>query len=143
MASNSSNVCRSRRRQGEPKPQKLIVVLDIDQTLVHSTNLKPKINDKGTFTVTDTIRNELLYVYRRPFLDCFLDDLHKMEQNGNIEVATYTAGTKEYADEVLHHIDPEGKIKYRFYRQDCVLDPVNKLLLKDLNQVYQKMMLKK
>ena len=51
-----------------------------------------------------------------------MEDLHAMEKNNIVEIATYTAGTKEYADEVLKHVDPTSRIKYRFYRQDCIFD---------------------
>ena len=55
-----------------------------------------------------------------------------------IEVGTYTAGTQEYADQVLKNIDPNKIIKHKFYRQDCLFDQNGKTLLKDLNFVYKK-----
>jgi len=54
-----------------------------------------------------------------------------------IEVATYTAGTQEYADQVLDQIDPSNTIQYRFYRQDCILNKKEQTLLKDLTFVQQ------
>lgn len=37
------------------------------------------------------------------------------------EIVTFTAGTKDYADEIIdNHLDPEGKyINHRLYRQNC------------------------
>ena len=55
-----------------------------------------------------------------------------------IEIGTYTAGTQEYADEIIKNIDENKIIKHKFYRQDCLFDQNEKSLLKDLNFVYKK-----
>jgi TFIIF-interacting CTD phosphatase-like protein len=55
-----------------------------------------------------------------------------------IEIGTYTAGTQEYADEVLKNIDENNVIKHKFYRQDCLFDKNGKTLIKDINFVYKK-----
>lgn len=68
----------------------------------------------------DSIINQQLFVYRRPYLQAFLGELQKMSDF--IEIAAYTAGTQEYADQVLDKIDPNHTIQYRFYRQDCLFD---------------------
>jgi TFIIF-interacting CTD phosphatase-like protein len=75
-----------------------LVFLDIDQTLVYSSNALPRVLAKN-FEVYDDIKDEQLYVYKRPFLQTFLDELSTMSDF--IEVATYTAGTQEYADQVI------------------------------------------
>lgn len=129
-------VCRSKKRK-VVKPRKLSVVLDIDQTLVFSTN-DPGQHDKADFTVFDNIRGETLYVHKRPYLDYFLEELNKMQAEGLIEVSTYTAGTEDYAEQILARVDPEHQIEFRFNRNDCIMDSVNKTLLKDLTFIYQK-----
>jgi TFIIF-interacting CTD phosphatase-like protein len=70
--------------------------------LVYSTTEAPRVQAKY-FEVHDSIRNEQLFVYKRPFLESFLDDLSQMSDF--IEIGTYTAGTQEYADEILKNID--------------------------------------
>jgi hypothetical protein len=45
-------------------------------------------------------------VYKRPFLMQFLDELKSLQDNGVIDIATYTAATQDYADDVLSVIDP-------------------------------------
>jgi len=117
----SSSTCRSRKRKPATL-EKLLVILDIDQTLVHSTNKESSSSGKSNFTVWDKIRNEQLHVYTRPYLQLFLDELFDMECNKIVEVAIYTAGTQDYADEVLKSIDSKHRIKHRFYRQDCLFD---------------------
>lgn len=80
-----------------------------------------------------------MYVYNRPFLSLFLDELFDLEERGIINLVTYTAGTQEYCDLILEHIDPDHKIKFRLYRQDCLFDQTNKVLLKDLYLVHHKL----
>lgn len=67
----------------------------------------------------------------------FLDELKSLQDNGVIDIATYTAATQDYADDVLSVIDPQGIIKYRFYRHDCSFDYQNKTFVKDLRKVYR------
>jgi TFIIF-interacting CTD phosphatase-like protein len=81
------------------------VVLDIDQTLIYSTNSPPQ-SDEAAFRVYDSIRKEKLHVFKRPYLDLFLDELNYLQDNGIIELAIYTAGTQQYAEDILRHIDP-------------------------------------
>ena len=74
-------------------------------------------------------------MYKRPFLNQFLEELKKLQDNDIIEVATYTAATQDYADDVLNNIDPSGCIRYRFYRHDCQFDSKNSHFVKDLRLV--------
>lgn len=113
--------------------KKLTVILDIDQTLVYSSKVQlNSCSDSDPYTVFDSVGNETLHVYNRPYLNLFLDELFGLDEKGIIQIATYTAGTQEYADLILKQIDPEDRIKHRFYRQDCLFDQTNKILLKDL-----------
>ena len=63
-----------------------------------------------------------------------------MQESGIIEIAVYTAGTQDYADDILSNIDPEGQIKYRFYRHDCEFDKETQTLKKDLRKVQKVVM---
>ncbi len=71
-------------------------MLDLDETLVHYEE-----NDgEGR-------------VNFRPFLDQFLGDMARL-----YEIVIFTAAMQEYADPILNHLDPEGKIiNKRLYRQ--------------------------
>ena len=118
--SPTRRTCSSRKRkQKSTKQEKLLVILDIDQTLIYSTN-KKILGDQKYFTVIDSIINQQLFVYKRPHLQAFLSELQKMSDF--IEIAAYTAGTQEYADQVLDKIDLLKTIQYRFYRQDCIFN---------------------
>ncbi|GKE60195.1 Dullard phosphatase domain containing protein, eukaryotic, partial [Tanacetum coccineum] len=110
------------------------VVLDLDETLIHSTIFRdtsvaitPPIN--YDFLVTFGVK-EAVYVTERPFVDEFLQYL---SQN-NFEVVIFTAGTEEYASPVLDRLDPNGFISHRFYRDSCKLVD-GKYYVKDLSNL--------
>ena len=75
---------------------KYTLVLDMDETLIHYffTNVS------GMFFV-------------RPYCFDFLKELNEL-----YEIVTFTAGTKDYADNILNILDIDNNIiKYRLYRQ--------------------------
>lgn len=56
------------------------------------------------------------YVYKRPYLDQFLDAVCEW-----YDIIVFTAGEKPYADAVLNVIDPKGRVKKRLYKDNCML----------------------
>ena len=63
----------------------------------------------------------------RPYL---VDCLEKLAEY--YEIVVFTAGEKEYADNILDHIDPDNKIfKKRLYRTDCI--EIDNFFIKDLD----------
>ena len=91
---------------------KYTLVLDIDEALVH---------------YFFTIVNETFFV--RPYCFEFLEELNEL-----YEIITFSAGTKDYCDNILNLIDKDNKIiKYRLYRHHCRIFITN--LIKDLNLI--------
>jgi RNA polymerase II subunit A small phosphatase-like protein len=88
---------------------KLHLILDLDNTLVFSS--MNKIEKAKNYAIMDN----KFYVYKRPHLDNFLSTLAQF-----CELIIYTAGTKEYADKIIDHIDKNKFISKRLYRQDCL-----------------------
>lgn len=83
--------------------EKYILVLDLDETLVH-------FKENGKYNTSD---DEKLKV--RPGVSQFL-----MALDPYYHFVVFTAAQKPYADFVIQRIDPEGKyIKARFYRDSC------------------------
>ena len=79
---------------------KYTLVLDMDETLIHYffTNVS------GMFFV-------------RPYCFDFLKELNDL-----YEIVTFTAGTKDYADNILNILDIDNNIiKYRLYRQHTTI----------------------
>ncbi|PWA75110.1 Dullard phosphatase domain, eukaryotic [Artemisia annua] len=88
----------------------------MDETLIHSTLFKedtsvaiaPPIN----YDFLVTFGREVAYVTKRPFVDEFLQYLNQK----NFEVVIFTAGSEEYASQVLDRLDPNGFIRHILYR---------------------------
>jgi len=109
--------------------KKKTLILDLDETLIHSNFENFKNNDKGKlleFTHQNVIYTFELFV--RPGLQDFLHNMSK-----SFEIFIFTASKREYADRVLDHIDPDKKyISHCFYREDCI-GIKDKIFVKDLS----------
>ena len=91
---------------------KYTLVLDMDETLIHYffTHIS------GMFFV-------------RPYCFEFLKELNEL-----YEIVTFTAGTKDYADNILNILDIDNNIiKYRLYRQHTTILGLN--VYKDLSKL--------
>lgn len=108
-------------------PHKKTLVLDLDETLVHSS-FKP-IPD-ADFHIQIELENTIhtVYVRKRPGVDNFLLEVYKI-----YEVVIFTASLAKYADPLLDILDPSGGLKSRLFREGCVQHYGN--YVKDLRQL--------
>ncbi|KAI6105629.1 NIF-domain-containing protein [Pisolithus sp. B1] len=121
------------------------LVLDLDETLIHSTS-KPLSHSTGplgllglgrrnkghTVEVVLGGRHTLYHVYKRPFVDYFLRKV-----SGWYTLVVFTASMQEYADPVIDWLDAgRGILARRFFRESCTLLP-NGSYTKDLSIVEQ------
>ncbi|MBA0839530.1 hypothetical protein Goarm_005242 [Gossypium armourianum] len=107
---------------------KKTIVLDLDETLVHSSpDPPPKMYD---FVVRPSIDGQIMkfYVLKRPGVDSFLEEISKKH-----EVVVFTAGLEQYASQVLDKLDPKGLISYRLYRDSC--KEMEEKMVKDLSEM--------
>lgn len=113
-----------------------LLVLDIDETLVHSdliveqsVELEHMKGKKYDTKVNFPNPNKTVDVYGvrfRPFLLEFIDRMHRI-----FDLAVYTASTRDYADAVVNALDPAGdKFVARLYRENCI--PVNGMNIKNM-----------
>ena len=91
------------------KAKKLILILDLDHTLLHASQFCSKEDlsqheDIYEIFLTIGIRKQVHYVKARPGLTQFLEEIAP-----KFEMYVYTHGTREYALEVLRHLDPKRK----------------------------------
>lgn len=101
------------------------LVLDLDETLVHST-LEPCEDSDFTFPVHFNLREHTIYVRCRPYLKEFLERVASM-----FEIIIFTASQSIYAEQLLNVLDPKRKLfRHRVYRDSCVYVEGN--YLKDL-----------
>ena len=107
-------------------PGKKTLVLDLDETLVHSSFFPVYNYD---FIIKFKAGNNISYtsyVLKRPDLEAFLDFIRD-----RFEVVIFTASVKEYADAVIDTITPWIPQSHRFYRQHCTIS--NGMYIKDLS----------
>ena len=108
---------------------KKTLVLDLDETLIHSAfePFKPKDDIK----LKMKIKNEdyIIHVLKRPYLDEFLKIVTE-----KYEVIIFTASIPDYANPLLDKLDPFKKISYRLFREHCTRTD-NGLFIKDLNKL--------
>ncbi|KAL1565285.1 CTD small phosphatase-like protein 2 isoform X1 [Salvia divinorum] len=102
------------------------LVLDLDETLVHST-LEPCDDADFTFSVNFNLKEHTVYVRCRPHLRDFLERV-----SGIFEIIIFTASQSIYAEQLLNVLDPKRKIfRHRVYRDSCLFVDGN--YLKDLS----------
>ena len=92
---------------------KKTLVLDLDETLVHSSFEYLPDADLTLPVEVQGITQEV-YVRKRPGLDDFLEFVGK-----HYEVGVFTASVIKYADAVLDNIDPQRVVKWRLFRESC------------------------
>jgi len=119
---------------------KLTVVLDVDETLIHSRlsagqqDFRQAEERKESAAAVEefTIQlddGEIVHVNKRPGLDKFLQYASE-----HYELFAYTAGLEEYARPLLDWLDPKGTIfRGRLYRDSCLF--MRGYYLKDLQKL--------
>jgi RNA polymerase II subunit A small phosphatase-like protein len=113
--------------QNKKDLNKITLVLDIDETLIHSS-FSPQQGTEFHFSLSNDISSCDIYVSVRPGVREFIDTLSKY-----YEIVAFTSSSKPYADQVLDYIDPSRKIKYRLYRESCAM--FNNIFVKDLSKL--------
>jgi RNA polymerase II subunit A small phosphatase-like protein len=87
--------------------EKLLLILDIDETLIHAT--KKELNQKVDFKVFD------YNVYKRPFLDDFLNEV-----KDDFLLAIWSSASDDYVEEITKQIIPEEiKLEFVWGRSRC------------------------
>ncbi|CAL9225893.1 unnamed protein product [Arabidopsis halleri] len=98
------------------KRKAVTLVLDLDETLVHST-LEACRDTDFSFRVSFNMQENTVYVKQRPHLYRFLERVVQL-----FHVVIFTASHSIYASQLLDILDPDGKfVSQRFYRDSCIL----------------------
>lgn len=125
---NKSTNNRPLRLLGSSHPDdagKKCLVLDLDETLVHSSF---RAVEGADFVIPVQIEDVVHFVYvaKRPGVDEFLVEMAK-----HYEIVIYTASLNKYADPLLDLLDQHKVIRYRLFRESCVFFEGN--YVKDLS----------
>ena len=110
------------------KSNKKTLVLDLDETLVHSQFMP--FSDPSDLVIQIDIENEKhdIHVMIRPGVKEFLEKMGKL-----FEIVVFTASVSKYADPLLDLIDKKGYCPYRLFREHCSL--INTTFVKDLERL--------
>jgi len=106
---------------------KKTLVLDLDETLVHSS-FKPIPNPDFIVPVEIEDQVHKVYVAKRPWVDKFMK-----EMGPYYEVVVFTASLSKYADPVLDLLDIHKVVRSRLFREACSNYKGN--YVKDLNKL--------
>ncbi|KAI0999575.1 hypothetical protein K3495_g8623 [Podosphaera aphanis] len=106
---------------------KKCLVLDLDETLVHSSF---KVLHQADFTIPVEIEGQLhnVYVIKRPGVDRFMKRVGEL-----YEVVVFTASVSKYGDPLLDQLDVHNVVHHRLFRESCYNHQGN--YVKDLSQV--------
>ncbi|XP_062215924.1 uncharacterized protein LOC133916312 isoform X2 [Phragmites australis] len=105
----------SRLLKSPVRTKHVTLVLDLDETLVHST-LDHCNNADFALEVFFNMQNHTVYVRKRPRLKMFLEKVAQM-----FELVIFTASQRIYAEQLIDRLDPDGKlISQRIYRESCI-----------------------
>lgn len=106
---------------------KKCLVLDLDETLVHSSF---KILHQADFTIPVEIEGNYhnVYVIKRPGVDQFMKRVGEL-----YEVVVFTASVSKYGDPLLDQLDIHKVVHHRLFRESCYNHQGN--YVKDLSQI--------
>ena len=94
--------------------QKKTLVLDLDETLVHSAMTPFPYKDNIVLTINFEGKKYTIYVIKRPFLDTFLNEISNF-----YDIIIFTASIGQYSDLLLKFIDKKGVVKIVLNRDHC------------------------
>jgi len=106
---------------------KKTLVLDLDETLVHSQFNAVK-NPDYVIPVDIDGRYCNIYVLKRPGAEYFLQQMSQY-----YEVVIFTASLSKYADPLMDQMDPYGYTVNRLFREHCTYR--NGVFVKDMSQI--------
>ena len=106
-------------------PKRKTLILDLDETLVHS-GFNP-FTRKSDITLTIKLdgRNHIINVLKRPYVDEFLKEMSEY-----FDIIIFTASIAEYASPLLDQLDKNNYFSKRLFRNDCLFN--HGLYIKDL-----------
>ena len=116
------------------KPSSMVLVLDLDECLVHSRLGKAGegVSNHSFVFETDGAHPQSIHVTLRPHLQQFLSEV-----TSRYETCVFTAGKFEYASPLLDILDPTGTMfSHRFFPKDLTYHKGLKCHVKDLRSAF-------
>ncbi|XP_073678157.1 RNA polymerase II subunit A C-terminal domain phosphatase [Garra rufa] len=103
--------------------KKLVLMVDLDQTLIHTTEQHcQRMSNKGIFHFQLGRGEPMLHTRLRPHCKDFLEKIAKL-----YELHVFTFGSRLYAHTIAGFLDPEKKLfSHRIMSRDECIDPFSK-----------------
>ncbi|CAK6961077.1 RNA polymerase II subunit A C-terminal domain phosphatase [Scomber scombrus] len=103
--------------------KKLVLMVDLDQTLIHTTEQHcQRMSNKGIFHFQLGRGEPMLHTRLRPHCKDFLEKIAKL-----YELHVFTFGSRLYAHTIAGFLDPEKKLfSHRILSRDECIDPFSK-----------------
>jgi len=112
-----------------PNLKRKTLILDLDETLVHST-IKAVTHHHITVDVLIDGMTCTFYVIKRPHVDLFLKKVAEW-----FDLIIFTASMQQYADPLIDQLDTSKLVKGRLFRESCLAKEGN--FVKDLSLIGQ------
>lgn len=112
-----------------PNLKRKTLILDLDETLVHST-IKAVTHHHLTVDVLIDGMTCTFYVIKRPHVDLFLKKVAEW-----FDLVIFTASMQQYADPLIDQLDTSRLVKGRLFRESCLAKEGN--FVKDLSLIGQ------
>ena len=127
------NIIRNNTENTDSNDNKKILVIDLDETLIHTSfskienpdfqiQLDSNINKKNVIDKNNN-NNDIpipkkveAYIRIRPGVDMFLSQMSKY-----YDIYVYSASSKKYLDAIIKNIDKNNIIKECYCRDDCIM----------------------
>ena len=114
LKNNPTEVALSSKKYNINKSQKKALVLDLDETLIHSS-LTPFPNRTNIVLQIDLgPENYTIYSIKRPFVEEFLNEMSLY-----YDIFLFTASLEQYSKPLLKFIDKNQVIKHVYNREYC------------------------
>jgi RNA polymerase II subunit A small phosphatase-like protein len=107
---------------------KKTLILDIDETLVHSGYTPQNRTPDITLNIKLNGFNRIVYVFKRPYVDEFLQEMSNI-----FEIVTFTASLSQYAGPLLDELDKFHTVSHRLFRENCISQ--KGIFIKDLRKI--------
>jgi RNA polymerase II subunit A small phosphatase-like protein len=107
---------------------KKTLLIDLDETLVHSSFRPLPINADINFNIFYQNKPHMINVLIRPYVQEFLKKMSNL-----YEIIIFTASVPQYANPLLDKLDKNKYIHHRLYRQHCI--SLYGLFIKDLRRI--------
>ncbi|KAI1707444.1 NLI interacting factor-like phosphatase domain-containing protein [Ditylenchus destructor] len=104
------------------KNRKLVLMVDLDQTLIHTSNRPPKPAERSSAIVGYRIYNSCYFTKIRPHTREFLERMNQL-----YEMHIVTFGQRVYAHKITGILDPEGRyFHHRILSRDELMSSIYK-----------------